>query len=152
MNRATMALLGLLSGLAGCAGSQGSGGNDRFVNVALQPGPQNAGEIGQVGLVNQGGVTGLDFFFGGVPAYVTLPLQLYTYIYPGRCTALGAQPAYAMNDTVQTTKVDNGWIMSKRVPASLDSLRSSDHAVVVRTSAADRNLQIFCGDIPTAAD
>ena len=121
--------------------------DSRFINLRLTPGPQNQGNIAQVGLVAQGEITGVNLFIGGVPLGTSRPLQLYTYIYPGSCAALGAKPAYALNDDVHATPANPGWYLSKRVPLSLCVLRAGSYALLVRTSPADRNLDIFCGDI-----
>ncbi len=130
--------------IAGCAG--GSGSND-FINVPLQPGPQNLGNIGQAGLTAQGEITGVNIFLGGVPANVTRPLQVYTFIYSGRCGQLSATPAFALNAEVQSNVGDNGWYLTKRLPLSLNALRAGPYALVLRSSPADRNLELFCGDI-----
>ncbi len=145
MKMNTGLLLGALAGLlAGCAGGAG---NKDILTMRLQAGPQNAGTIAQASLVARGDVTGINYVIGGVPAGTSRPLQLYTFIYPGSCAQLGSEPAYSMNNTVQTTLTATGWMMSREVAVSLDSLRTGNFALLVRTSPADLSIDIFCGDI-----
>ena len=131
--------------LAGCAGS---GGTELVSDIRFNAGPQNRGNIATLALAAQGEGTALTFFIGGVPPDTTLPLQLETYIYPGSCAWLGERPAFAMNSDIHATRVNAGWTLRKLVPAPLASLRGGGHAVVVRTTPANRSLDIFCGDIP----
>ena len=128
----------------GCAGAAG---DKEVLTIRLQAGQQNASSIAQVSLVGRGDVTGITFHIVGVPAGVSRPLQLYTFIYSGTCTQLSAEPAYSMNNTTQTTPTDSGWVLSRQVPVALSDLLSESHALLVRTSPADRNIDIFCGVI-----
>lgn len=135
----------LASGLlAGCAGSAG---DSRIVNVTLNATPANQGQAGMAVFVDKGDETGLDFTIGGVPSGVSTPLQLQAFIYPGACGSLAAQPAYSLNQDTQAAPGQAGWVMSKVVPVSLNSLIGGNYAVTVRTSPADGNLTIFCGNI-----
>ncbi len=138
-------MLGVLVGLlGGCAG----GAEDADVlTIRLKATQQNAGSIGQASLVGRGDVTGISYVISGVPDGASRPLRLYNFIYPGSCAELGAEPAYSMNDTTQTTLTSTGWMMSREVPVNLDTLRAGSHALVVRTSPADLSVDIFCGDI-----
>jgi hypothetical protein len=78
---------------------------------------------------------------------VSRPLNLLTYIYPGSCPALADKPAYSLNQTTQTQRVDGGWRLSKSIPASLESLRAGGYALVLSTTPADRAMNIFCAEI-----
>ena len=129
--------------LSGCAGSTGS----NFVDVTLNATAANRGQTGMVGLVDKGDSTSLNFTIGGVPSGVSLPLQLLSFIYPGSCANLGAQPAYSRNSDTQVFQEQAGWIMSKQAPVSLATLMAGSYAVVVSTSTADGGQNIFCGDI-----
>jgi hypothetical protein len=142
------ALLTLLIGalLAACASSD-SADDSRFRNVRLNPGLQNQGSIAQAGLTDQGPITGLNLFVGGVPSGSGSPLQIYSFIYPGSCAQLGAQPAFSLNENVRANRVNNGWYLSKTAPVSLADLRAGNYAIVLRSSPADRNIELFCGDI-----
>jgi hypothetical protein len=135
--------------IQGCSTPSVDGGGDRLISVALAASPQNAGQLGQATLAASGDETAISFFIGGVPAGTTRPLHLYTFIYAGSCRSLGARPAYEMNQTVTTNPVArrSGWMLSRRAPVALSALRAGGYAIVVRTSPADGNLEIFCGDI-----
>lgn len=131
--------------LAGCAGNRTGDGSD-FVQLELQATQENTGAIGQVALVEQGDETGMSFFVGGVPLWISRPVNLLTYVYPGSCAVLGDKPAYSLNNTTQTLQVDGGWRLSKTAPVSLEELRKGHFAVVVRTTPADHSINIFCAD------
>ena len=122
-------------------------GASQFVNVTLDASQANLGQTGLAAFVDNGASTGLDFTIGGVPAGASTPLQLQTFIYPGSCTSLGSQPAYAMNQDTQVFPGQAGWVMSKVVPVALSTLLAGNYAVVVRTSPADGDKNIFCGEI-----
>lgn len=131
--------------LAGCVGAAG---DKEVLTIHLKAGQQNEGSIGQASLVGRGDATDITYRISGVPAGVSRPLQLYTFVYSGTCAQLPAEPAYSTNSTTQATPTDSGWMLSKDVPVALGDLRSEPHALVVRTSPADSNIEIFCGDIP----
>lgn len=136
-----VALAGLL---AGCVST---GGDKEVLTIRLEAGHQNAGAIAEASLVGRGDVTGITYLISGVPAGVTRPVQLYTFIYSGTCARLSAEPAYSMNNTTQATPTSSGWTLSKEVPVALSDLLSESRALVVRTSPADGNIDIFCGDV-----
>lgn len=139
-------LVGVVAGLlVGCVGATG---DKEVLTIRLQGGPQNAASIAQASLVSRGDITDITYFIGGVPVGVSRPVQLYTFIYSGSCAQLSVEPVYSMNSTVQTIPTDSGWRLSKEVPVALNDLRSEPHALVVRTSPADGNTDIFCGGIP----
>jgi len=123
--------------------------NQPVVNIRLNATKQNTGQIAQASLAAQGEVTAMSFFIGGVPQWVTRPVRLYTFVYPGRCGRLGPAPAYAMNQTLVTQPVARrrGWRLAKSVPVALDELRAGGYALVVRTTPANGGVDIFCGDI-----
>lgn len=114
---------------------------------------QNAGRIGQVTLIAQKGQTELMFVVSGVPAGTAVPADLETYIYPGTCASHGNQPAYviknpyARGDRLLTYPNT----MTRVVPVLIGDLTSADHAIVLRTSPADGFIDIFCGDVGSAA-
>lgn len=139
-------LVAALTGfMVGCAGPAG----DREVlTITLKGGQQNPSAIGQASLVGQGDVTGVTFLIGGMPPGLSRPLQLLTFIYSGTCAQLSAEPVYSMNTATETTATETGWRLSRQVPAALDDLLLAPHALLVRTSAVDRNLDVYCGDIP----
>jgi len=101
---------------------------------------------------SQGDKTLIVLNISGVPPWVVRPVQLYTFIYTGSCAKHGATPAYALNAIVQANFSGNGgpsgpFTLEKTAPIAMDALRSGDYAIVVRTSPADGNVDIFCGNI-----
>ena len=145
--KTTLLFLAMAGLLGACANTNDAAGDARVLTVPLQAGPQNRGEIAEATLVARGEATDVNFFIGGVPSGTTRPLQLLTFIYPGSGAQLGPQPAYAMNSTVHATIAGGGWKLGKTVPVALTSLRGGKYSIVVRTTPADRNLDIFCGTI-----
>lgn len=141
-------LLAVTGLLTACSNTNDIAADARILSVPLQAGPQNRGEIAEATLVARGGETDVNFFVGGVPAGTTRPLQLLTFIYPGNCAQLGPQAAYAMNSNIHATIAGGGWKLGKTVPVALTALRGGKYSIVVRTTPADRGLDIFCGTIP----
>jgi hypothetical protein len=123
------------------------------VNIPLTASTQNAGKVGMATLMAQGDATALVFIVGGVPSWTALPAHLYTYIYPGRCGQLGSHPVYAMNErTLLGDRMPNRTLTMARVaPISMSELRSGEYAIVVRSSPADGNLDLFCGNVALPA-
>lgn len=132
--------------VSSCSPSRGPD-EPRFSTVQLVAVGQNRGNIGQASLTAQGAVTGLNVFIGGVPAGVTRPVQVYSFIYAGRCGQLAAQPRFSLNSNVRASAGNNGWYLNRNVPLSLADLRAEPHALVLRSSPANRSLELFCGDI-----
>lgn len=130
--------------LAGCAGSAGS---KSMIDVTLIAGSANQGQAGMAVFVDKGAQTSLDLTLGGVPSGVSTPLQLQVFIYPGTCSSLGDHSAYALNQDTQAFDGQAGWAMNKVVPVGLATLLASPYAIEIRTSPADGNQAIFCGDI-----
>jgi hypothetical protein len=143
-----LALAMIAVGLSAC-GSPAGKVDGQKLHIRMTATERNAGEIAQATLVPLGGETGMTLFVSGVPSGVTRPVHLYTYIYPGTCASRGPSPAYELNRTVETYQNSRGdvWRLSRTAPVALATLRSSSHAIVLRTSPADGNVDIFCGDI-----
>lgn len=151
MNRkAWLALMVAAATSQGCGLSTGSPQDRQIVSVPLTATHVNAGKIAEATLVDEGKATGLTLVIGGVPDNVSRPVHLYTFIYPGTCSRLGAEPAYELNRIVLADRIGRyaGWRLAKSVPAGLEQLRSGGYSIVVRTGPADGNLDIFCGEIP----
>lgn len=122
----------------------------QIVGVRLNAAPINGGAIAHATLAAVDRSTGINLFVSGVPDWVSLPVHVYSYIYPGTCGQLASEPAYAMNQTVITEQIGGehgAWNTSKSVPVALAQLRASEHSIVLRTSPADGNRDIFCGEI-----
>jgi hypothetical protein len=124
-----------------------------LVSVPLAAGLQNLGKTGRVTLVPSGSRTDLVMYLAGVPGEAALPAHLYTYIYAGSCANPATQPAFALNQRLlfPDPGLHSNWVMRKSVPVALDTLRSADYALVVRTDPADGDSTIFCGQIGHAA-
>ncbi|SDO77242.1 hypothetical protein [Pseudomonas jinjuensis] len=147
MKMKSMLALPLMAALCACA-SAGKEGEP--VNVMLDATQRNAGRIGQATLSPADGKTYMTVFISGAPQGTTRPLRLYTYIYQGACASPDARPAYELNDTAVTHRnrqVGAGWSLYKVAPVPLATLRAGDYSIVLRTSPADGNYDIFCGAI-----
>lgn len=138
--------------VAGCASS--SGGPPReVVNVPLAASPENTGRAAMASMVRRGDGTAFMITVGGVsPVLTTIPVRLYTFIYPGSCGNLRPQAAYAMNRVLRTDEVtvNGSWTLYKMAPIALDELRSGDYALVVRSAPWDGSVDLFCGNLKAA--
>jgi hypothetical protein len=135
----------------GCAGTPDNRRSDT-VSFVLQAGPRNAGETGRGFMTARGDRTLINLTITGVPPWVVRPIKLFTFVYAGSCAKRNARPAYALNDTVQVnaqngTSGSGPFTIAKTVPAPMATLRSGEYAIVLRTSPADGNWDIFCGDM-----
>ena len=138
----SLAALMVTVSLFGCTTS-----SNQSVNVTLVATRQNTGQIGNVVLSEWDKQTGLSFFISGAPSGVVLPLRLYSFINKGSCQQRGPV-AYAMNDRVNTERQPiRGWAFSRSAPVPLQTLLAGEYSILVRTTATDGNVDIFCGDI-----
>ncbi len=137
----------------GCCAALAAHAAPQIVSIPLTASAQNAGEIGQVTLVPQGNATEMLFIISGVPPSTTMPAHLNTYIYPGSCNQMADKPLYTMTDrTVLGDYVpQQGHKLWRRVAMPLSDLVAGEHAIVIRTSAADGARTIFCGDVRSNA-
>ncbi|MCY1260202.1 hypothetical protein D3C76_1053380 [compost metagenome] len=121
----------------------------QVIAVPLEAAPAFAGHIGQAILKDRGSETSVNLYYSGAPDNAALPLHLYAYIYPGSCESPGAQPAYELNRIVTTQHDFFGDTtgLSRTAPVSMDELRSGDYSIVLRSSPADGNQDLFCGEI-----
>jgi hypothetical protein len=131
------------------AASAGAAGNDRIMTVNLKNSKQNAGALGRATFVAMGESGEVQFYIAGpLPFSMARPVHICTYIYPGSCAKLGKKPAYEMNDTTIMNRAGGDtWKVTKKLPVALSSLLAGSYAVVVRSTPADGNLNLFCGDI-----
>lgn len=148
-----LVLATVAAALDGCVGTTDGSARD-VVAVPLQPARIVAGEVGQAHLMPQGDGTRVRVEVSGVPMMLSSrPIHLYTFIYEGNCGNLGAQPAYALLDRVLAqstsgrTSAGGPFTISNTAPLPLATLRSGTFALVVRTSPADGNRELFCGEI-----
>jgi len=135
----------------GCAGTADNRRPD-MISFVLQASSRNAGETGKGFMTARGESTLINLTITGVPPWVARPVQLFTFVYAGSCAKRDSTPAYALNDTVQvhaqnSIGLSGPLTIAKTLPVSMDALRSGDFAIVLRTSPADGNWDIFCGDM-----
>jgi len=142
-----LALSIIITSILGCATS-----SNQVVTLTLDATRQNTGQIANVTLSSQDTQTGFTFFIGGVPNGTTLPLRLYTFINKGSCQQPGAM-AYAMNDRVDTDRMarTRTWTYSRTANVMMSALFADEYSIVVRTTPADGNIDIFCGNIKKEA-
>lgn len=151
--------VGLLVGCAGIGGDRGANAGASAgdsIGVRLTATRANTGEIGQVILTPRGDKTDVTVQASGLPDHSTRPVHLYTYIHEGTCDNSSPTPAYALTDRVLAESVNvfphmanagPPFKVSNTAPVALATLRSSPHAIKVRSAPADGNVDIFCGDI-----
>lgn len=118
------------------------------VTIPLLATPRNAGQIANTTLVSRDHQTAFNFFIGGIPDGLSLPLRLYSFVNNGSCKQLGTV-AYDLNNLVNTQRSAGAktWTYSRSAPVKLKELLSGEYAIVVRTAPSDGNFNIFCGDI-----
>ena len=147
--------------IAACASVAGDGDRrdapgEAFTIVLLAPTPYNAGRIGRAYLVPNRDRTIVRIEASGVPDTVTRPIHLYTFIYEGSCAERADKAAFALTDTVLASSVANpsgmgavggALTISNVAPISLNALRARPYAIVVRTSPADGDWDLFCGTV-----
>ncbi|MFJ3367047.1 hypothetical protein [Pseudomonas sp. NPDC086251] len=144
MNRTSwLALVVAAGAISGCASNTG------IVDVPLQATPQNAEHIARANLSPVGNQTSIRFTIGGLPPDLAVPGRLDTAIYAGSCQHLSAQPVYK---THQANSVDYPSLAPRtrywaQAPVPLNELIHGEYALLVRTSPADGNRPVFCGNI-----
>jgi hypothetical protein len=148
--RLTVTLIAVL--VVGCAATADSPRAPGTLTFPIGATQRNAGETGSALMGPQGDKTVIRLTISGVPPWVARPVQLYTFVYAGSCSEHAVRPVYALNEIVQAQLLGNGgrngpYTLEKTVPASIDALRSAPHALVIRTSPADGNVDIYCGDM-----
>ena len=140
--------LAAAAGIAACAGH-----GDETVSVPLVATPRNAGEIGRAFLIPRGTSTEVAVEVSGVPPQVTSrPVHLYTFLYDGPCDRLPPKPAHALTERVlarsgRAAVAGGPFTVSNTAALSLDALRRARYAIVIRTSPADGDVEIFCGTV-----
>ena len=147
--------------IAACASVAGDGDRrdapgEAFTIVLLAPTPYNAGRIGRAYLVPNRDRTIVRIEASGVPDTVTRPIHLYTFIYEGSCEAHAGKAAIALAETVLASSIANPagigafggpLTITNVAPIASDALRAKPYAIVVRTSPADGDHDLYCGDV-----
>jgi hypothetical protein len=77
----------------------------------------------------------------------TRPLHLYTYVHQGSCGHLGPPMAQATRRVLGYRESSGFWTVRNTVPLDMQTLRASPHALAVRSSPADGNELLYCGDL-----
>lgn len=128
--------------IVGCTTS-----SSQTVTVPLNATPRNGGQIANATLAVQGNETAFSFVVSGVPSG-TLALESL-HLYQQRQLRAPGTVAYAMNDRINTNRISatRGWTYSRSAPVTLAELLSGGYYLVIRTTPADGNVDIFCGDI-----
>lgn len=131
-----------------------------FVSMPLVATKYNAGNVGKATLMPQGDKTVVRVALSGVPDYTSRPIHIYTYIYDGTCGSRNATPRFALTDRVladgliaepglgpEPIGVFTGPVqLAHSIPMDFQAFRATRYAISVRTSPADGNTEIFCGD------
>jgi hypothetical protein len=138
--------------IAGCAAPSRAlpeaGDRPAMERVGLVAGAANAGEIGYAVLIERGHQTEIVLKVSGVSDWVARPLHLYAYIHQGSCGSPSARPAYALTGHVLARRDGDGFLtINNTLAVDLNTLRDRQHALVVRSSPADANMPLFCGDL-----
>ncbi len=160
MNIAGGVLAGSISGCASVAdeGDRSDPPAGAVTTIVLTATPYNAGRIGRAYLVPDGDRTVVRIEASGVPDTVTRPIHLYTFIYEGSCAAHADKAAFALTDTVLASSVANPagigafggpFTITNAAPISFDALRAKPYAIVVKTSPADGDRDLYCGELRT---
>jgi hypothetical protein len=145
-------MLVLASALAcGCAATAGDPQSE-VVAFPLQSGPRNVGETGKALMAGNGDKTMIRLTITGAPSWVVRPVNLYTFVYAGSCARHDVTPAYALNEITQvglfsSNSMSGPFTLEKTVPLPVNAIRASAYALVVRTSPADGNVDLYCGDM-----
>jgi hypothetical protein len=152
---AAIAIVAIALQISACDTANYRAATGETVTIDLVASGRNAGETGKAFLLPRGDATQIRIDVSGSAVLVTAPVQLYMFIYEGRCGSLSAQPKYSLTQVVRVSSALNPgsmgsgagpWTLSNPAPAPLAVLRGAPHALVVRTSPADANVDLFCGN------
>ena len=153
---ATMSIVAMALQISACDTSNYRARSEETVTIDLIASRRNAGETGRAILFPRGDATQVRIDVSGSAVPVGAPVHLYMFIYEGRCGSLGAQPKYSLTQVVRASSALNPgsmgsgpgpWTLTNPAPAPLAVLRGIPHALVVRTSPADANVDLFCGNL-----
>lgn len=132
-----------------------NGAESRLDSIRLVGTGYNAGKIGTAILVPEGDKTIVHLTLSGVPSGTSLPIHLYPYVYEGTCSSHKLKARYALTDHVLAQSIIRpraigafrGPVqLSQSIPVAFETIRATQYAISVRTSPADGNREIFCGD------
>jgi hypothetical protein len=142
-------VLAAVVSLAGCAATPATRPSDPAVqHILLEATPLNAGRVGDIYLLRREHGTDIVLKVSGVTGWVTRPVHLYVQLHEGTCASPSPQPLLALTDRVLTRRDPDGFLTLRHMlPIALDTLGGSDLAIVVRSSPADANMPLFCGNL-----
>jgi hypothetical protein len=115
----------------------------------------NAGKTGKALVAPEGDKTVVHLMLSGVPSGTSLPIHLYTYVYDGTCSGPKSKARYALTDRVLANSIIRPQAygafrgpvqLSLSIPVAFQTMRATQYAISVRTSPADGDWEIFCGD------
>jgi hypothetical protein len=131
MFKQTMAGIAVVGMLGACASMM----KDRplTVNMAAQSG---SGQSGSATLTPQGGSTQVALNIKPGPTGVAQP----AHVHEGSCAKLNPAPKYGLANVTNGTS-------STTVPAPLETLQATPHAINVHASAENVKTYVSCGDI-----
>ena len=153
---ATIAIVATALQISACDTASYRTASDEIIAIDLVASRRNIGETGKAFLLPRGDATQVRIEVSGSAVPFAAPVQLYMFIYEGRCGSLRTQPKYSLTKLVQASSALNPgslgsgpgpWTLSNSAPTALDVLRGAPHALVVRTSPADANVDLFCGNL-----
>jgi hypothetical protein len=145
----------LCCGVVPATAATTNGAESSLDSIRLVGTRYNAGKIGKAILVPEGNKTVVHLTLSGVPNGTSLPIHLYPYIYEGTCRSRKLKPSHALTDNVlaqsiirpQALGAFRGPVqLSQSIPEPFETIRATQYAISVRTSPADGNREIFCGD------
>jgi hypothetical protein len=143
--------LGAPAGLMGVAGTTVAAERDRLtdttVQIRLVPG-RGMGP-GLADLIEQGDRTRVVVGMTSVPSDPANP-SLIAEIHEGTCGDLGSAPLYAVENTLGGYP-PGPYYVGGIVPVSLAALRSSTHAISVRTGPEAGSVELACGNITNSS-
>jgi hypothetical protein len=121
------------------------------VTIALSTAPRAAGQTGTGALAPQGEATAITLIVS-VPDWLSRPVRLYTFVHRGTCARHDRAPELSLNEVVAPDASDarlprGPFTLKKRVPWPMATLRESERAIVVRSSPADGDVELYCGNL-----
>ncbi len=90
---ATIAIVAIALQISACDTASYRAAREEMVTIDLVASPRNAGETGKAFLLPSGDATQVRIDVSGSAVVVSSPVQLYMFIYEGRCGSLSDSPS-----------------------------------------------------------